>query len=594
MKTTNFRFLTVTFCILFSFIFFINSSNSYAQTKFKNIKSLSLVADSFVKALAVGNYDLAKKTVKTPKRAKEIEDIDFGEYWRDLTNQLGKYQRHDVSFLNLKNTNIVSVTCQFERGKHEIQFVYYSPLDLFYFVPANIENTTDAKFLYAAAHKARKAILKLVTANNSSEIENYFTDSHLARASFTEYQNLRQKLGKPVAFPSVYAESESSFRYPDICGTSQDIETICVSFRFENADLVFEMKMSKDYRITSLKFNGHSKTQFTAWQPPEYSKSDEIIEETILFGQKDWKLKGILTRPKTLPINSSGYPVVVIIQGGPGPADADGTSEKTKIFKDLAWGLATRGIATFRYDKRAFSHFEEFYRQTSFVFADDTLDDAIQAVETVRKLPTVDPVNVFVLGHSLGGIAASDIVSSDPKIRGGILMAASSINFVDNAFDQAIYLLTVWRLYNMSNRIPFLTGYDKANLQDTEQVIVGIKNNTLLRNRSEDDTYGGHPLSFWMDIKKYNSISLLMKSNSPLLIQSAGLDERIPFSENQSNWKLLAEKQRNVTLKEYAELDHSMTTPGYNNYNEHLSEKVVLDISGWIKSLLNPTAKSAK
>lgn len=99
-------------------------------------------------------------------------------------------------------------------------------------------------------------------------------------------------------------------------------------------------------------------------------------------------------------------------------------------------------------------------------------------------------------------------------------------------------------------------------------------------------TYGGHPFSFWADINKYDSIRSLKKNDSPVLILSADFDERVVFFENQLAWKLFTKTRRNITLKEYAGLDHSMSEPVFNFYDKHLSEKVISDASDWIKSLI--------
>lgn len=591
MKTTNFRFLAVIFRHLFFLLILVGGiSNSQAQSEYKDIKTLSSVADSFVKSLAGGNYEQARKTLKGEKMAKELEDADFEGYWRALTEQLGRYQRHELNSLDLNNTKIVSVICRFERGQHEIQFVYYAPSDFFYFEAATVQNLTGGRFLYTAAQKARQIISQLVVPNNDSEITKYFVDAKMAQNSFAEYRVLRRTLGSPVALPSVYAESEPSFRYSGICGAPADVESICVTLKFENAELIVETRMSKDYRIASLKFDKRSTNQHAAWRPPDYAKSDDVVEESVSFGQSEWKLNGVFTRPKAPPPPAAGYPAVVIFQGGPGPADADGTVGNSKMIKDLAWGLAARGISSFRYEKRAYPHFEKFYRRGSYTFADDTLDDAREAVETVKQIRSVDPANLFVLGHSLGGIAASTILSADDKIRGGILMATSSINFVDNALAQAVFLSTVWRKYykesGRSARLPFLTGYDKAFLQDAKQTVDDIKNDRLPRGRLAEDTYGGHPFSFWADINKYDSIRSLKKNDSPVLILSADFDERVVSFENQPAWKLFTKTRRNITLKEYAGLDHSMSEPVFNFYDKHLSEKVISDASDWIKSLI--------
>lgn len=59
-------------------------------------------------------------------------------------------------------------------------------------------------------------------------------------------------------------------------------------------------------------------------------------------------LPGTLTLPKTAEL----VPGVVLVQGS-GPNDEDESIGAVKVFKDLAWGLATRNIAVLRYIKRS-------------------------------------------------------------------------------------------------------------------------------------------------------------------------------------------------------------------------------------------------
>ena len=74
-------------------------------------------------------------------------------------------------------------------------------------------------------------------------------------------------------------------------------------------------------------------------------KNYSEIKLTLVNGK--YKMPGILT----LPVAAKEVPVVIMVHGS-GPNDKDETLGNTKLFKDLALGLAAKGIATYRYDKR--------------------------------------------------------------------------------------------------------------------------------------------------------------------------------------------------------------------------------------------------
>ena len=59
-------------------------------------------------------------------------------------------------------------------------------------------------------------------------------------------------------------------------------------------------------------------------------------------------MKGILTVPR----GAATFPAVVLVGAG----DHDGTGANTKVFRDIAWGLAAEGVASLRFDQRSYAH----------------------------------------------------------------------------------------------------------------------------------------------------------------------------------------------------------------------------------------------
>jgi alpha-beta hydrolase superfamily lysophospholipase len=90
---------------------------------------------------------------------------------------------------------------------------------------------------------------------------------------------------------------------------------------------------------------------------------------------------------------------------GSGPADRDATMGRNKVLKDLAWGLASRGIAVLRFDKVTYTH-RGTLDVTDFTVIDEYVRPAVSAVGLLREHPSVDAARVFVLGHSQGGTVA--------------------------------------------------------------------------------------------------------------------------------------------------------------------------------------------
>ena len=77
-----------------------------------------------------------------------------------------------------------------------------------------------------------------------------------------------------------------------------------------------------------------------------------MIEEKIILGKNTrYPLKGMLT----LPEGEGPFPAVVLVHGS-GSSNMDEKVGKLTPFRDISLGLAQRGVATIRYDKRSFAH----------------------------------------------------------------------------------------------------------------------------------------------------------------------------------------------------------------------------------------------
>jgi dipeptidyl aminopeptidase/acylaminoacyl peptidase len=110
-----------------------------------------------------------------------------------------------------------------------------------------------------------------------------------------------------------------------------------------------------------------------------------------------YKLPAVLTLPKA----GKKVPVVILVHGS-GPNDRDESIGPNKPFRELAHELALRGVAVVRYDKRTLvypSSWESVAGKGTFM--DETVEDALAAIDWVRGHASVDSTKVYILGHSL-------------------------------------------------------------------------------------------------------------------------------------------------------------------------------------------------
>lgn len=126
------------------------------------------------------------------------------------------------------------------------------------------------------------------------------------------------------------------------------------------------------------------------WVPPGYVDVSRFEEEEVELGPLP------LAVPGTLAIPKEPRPcAAVVVLAGSGPNDRDGTVARSKPLKDLAWGLASGGIAVLRFDKVTFAHPAEMRADEGFTVADEYLTHASAAVRLLSEHPAVDRRRIF-------------------------------------------------------------------------------------------------------------------------------------------------------------------------------------------------------
>ena len=77
-------------------------------------------------------------------------------------------------------------------------------------------------------------------------------------------------------------------------------------------------------------------------------------EQEVALGSGTLAVPGTMTVPR-----GPGPHAGVVLLAGSGSLDRDETIGRNKPFKDIAWGLASRGVATLRFDKVTYAHAHE-------------------------------------------------------------------------------------------------------------------------------------------------------------------------------------------------------------------------------------------
>src|SRR5690606_21699277 len=121
------------------------------------------------------------------------------------------------------------------------------------------------------------------------------------------------------------------------------------------------------------------------WQPPAYADPESLVEQEVTVGSGPWAVPGTVA----LPRGEGPFPAAVLLAGG-GPFDRDGTAGPNKNLKDIAWGLASRGVAVLRFDKATYAHRDRVAATPDFTPTAEYVPHAVAGIETLRGLAAVD------------------------------------------------------------------------------------------------------------------------------------------------------------------------------------------------------------
>lgn len=319
----------------------------------------------------------------------------------------------------------------------------------------------------------------------------------------------------------------------------QTFDVAKLVLQFEKATLDATVTFDTDGKIGGLVFRPHQEQQDSAvapapaaWQPPNYAKQASFTEKPLALEDQGYTLPGTLT----LPNGPGPFPAVVLVHGS-GPHDGDETIGPNKPFKDLAWGLASHGIAVYRYTKRTGAYGEKAAADPKLITVkEETIDDARAAGALVAKQPGINPEQVFLVGHSLGAFLAPRIATGNAIIAGIVLMAGNTTPLEKVIVEQVQYLT------HTSDGTPSSAAADaqKAAEQIESPALKPDDEVPLLGSK----TYG----AYWLDLRDYNPVKTAQKLKIPILILQGGRDYQVT-PDNYKDWQSGIGKRSNATLK---------------------------------------------
>ena len=354
-------------------------------------------------------------------------------------------------------------------------------------------------------------------------------------------------LGKPVTVGAARSQR------------MKDATTVTIPLHGSGVDLNFIVSWNAAQQVQGTWFLAPPAAKQSQYQSAPYSKPDTFTARDVTVGDDQWKLPGTLLMPK----GEGPFPAVVLVHGS-GPNDRDETIGGAKVFRDLAEGLATRGIAVLRYDKRTFVHRQACANDRNFTMTRETVDDAVRAAALLRAQPGIDAQRIFALGHSQGGYMMPRIMQADPKLAGVVLLAGNVRPVEEIIVEQTEYLFRLNGGLNSTQQAQL-----EALRRDPWQMMAGI------------------PESYRADLRGYDPVKTAKSSRIPMLILQGERDYQVTMTDF-GLWKKGLAGRANVTLRSFPKLNHlfiageGKSRPQEYEQPAHVDVEVIDAIANWI------------
>jgi hypothetical protein len=280
------------------------------------------------------------------------------------------------------------------------------------------------------------------------------------------------------------------------------------------------------------------KEQASAWTLPAYADPNTYEQLEVRVGAEPRALPGTLFLPK----GAEKAPGVILVHGS-GPNDRDETFGPNRPFRDLATGLATRGLAVLSYDKRTKVYPESFTTLKNPTVKDEVLDDVSAALELLKSRSEIDADRITVIGHSLGGTLAPRISAANTSVSKIVILAGAARSLPDIYSEQVEYIAD-------------LNGpIDDAAAERIRQAKLEAARARAARLGDEGPPVLGAPLSYWADLNQYDPAKTAASLTIPILVLQGGRDYQVT-TDDFSRLQSALEGHRNATLRLLPALNH--------------------------------------
>ncbi|KAG9249762.1 Alpha/Beta hydrolase protein [Emericellopsis atlantica] len=358
--------------------------------------------------------------------------------------------------------------------------------------------------------------------------------------------------------------------------TTMFLPTAKIPVYFARANLAVVLRMWPSGRLLGLQVSPLLAAGFgVAWQCPPYTEDGYARETDIELGSK-LEVPGIFCLPK-----HTGPHACVVFLAGSGPCDRDSSVGSLKPFKDLALGLAQKGIASIRFDKVTLRHGQKFRNRSSFTIADEYFDQANAALNYASQHPEIESGRIFLLGHSLGATVVPHLAQVDNRIRGIVLLAPPSE--------------TMYKSY--ARQLRYFASLDSDLVESTQELIAEAEKKSDAADRLGPDSTTaprdlpfGLPACYWNSCRELDPIGTCQAMDKPILLLQGSRDYQVTVEDDFTVWKRELRSKQDVVLSVLEGLDHcfvrgeGLSVPADYDNAGNMDATAIENIRKWIVS----------
>lgn len=301
-------------------------------------------------------------------------------------------------------------------------------------------------------------------------------------------------------------------------------------------------------------------------------------EKIVVGAGSEYPLNGLMTLPSDL---SKPVPAVVMVHGS-GASNMDEKVLKLTPFKDLAEGLARHGVASLRYDKRTFVHARRMIRNKHLTVKEETIEDALLAVQMLKRDPRIDHDRIYILGHSMGAMLAPRIDAEGADVKGLVMMAGTPYRL------EEIVLRQLRQAGRGSSILKKIIGLEYRFYKKRFRGLYQMSDEEAKKKKFA----GNLSLYYFKEMGQKTAADYLLTSKKPVLILQGGKDFQVLAKRDYRKFKKLLAGRENTQYKLYPELNHVFVKGIYNDIlkaskeysvEQHIGEDVIGDIAAFIR-----------